>query len=787
MRNPFNGILGGLFKASHTAGVQEQQLECETYLKDLEGQLRKVQESFAFRMVSWLLPKRSDNSEAGIGDVPVLQRLLSSIPVVGGFWSSGQDLQECQLKVQTMERKLDMLRTDLKPTGILERFLPDFVSGTEGGTIVPQMKGGNWLTVVLVGVIVAGNVLLWKFLSTDKEEKELEELGEIIQLMEDEIEFLDKEVENDREEDEEKKELRAEIQRLCNRVEALEKEREIKTEKFSTELQDLQQTNDQLKDELSNKDASIGEYLNQLTKMEQINLEISEKLINVEGEKADSIHRLESVFEGEIEELEKTIQNQLDIIKDMETKKEIETEKFSTELQDLQQTNDHLKDELSNKNASIGDYLNQLTKMEQINLEISEKLVNVEGEKAESIHRLESIFEGEIEELEKTIQNQLDIIKEMETEKERLEMKLTEAKEKDLVRNKNYNSLLEELVNLKEEYYEKSSEMEEKNLELSKQLEKGEREKVASIHRLESVFEEDIEELKETIEKQLEIIREMKTEKERLEMKLTEAKVNDLVRNERYNGLLEELVSLKEEYYDKSIEMEEKNLDLREQLERIKSEKVAAIHRTESVFKKKIQELKETIGKQSGIIGQMKTEKKRLDLDANGHKEEKEVVGGASGVGELLGRLQASKGNLPQNNNNNLEEQKLQKETSREEETKKVPLAHMGRGTTGFFKKKIGGPKCHITFQGAKVRVNTKRDYEQKGHVTADLDIPRKFHRAIYGVEGRKLKEITRESGVESICMPRRDDSSNLITIIGTIKQVQLAADHIDKLLKRHR
>ncbi|XP_068227401.1 uncharacterized protein aq_1476-like [Palaemon carinicauda] len=150
--------------------------------------------------------------------------------------------------------------------------------------------------------------------------------------------------------------------------------------------------------------------------------------------------------------------------------------------------------------------------MEQINLKIIEKLVNVGGEKAESIHRLESIFEGEIEELEKTIQNQVDIIKAMETEKERLEMKLTEVKEKDLVRNKNYNSLLEELVNLKEEYYEKSK----------------------------SVFEEDIEELKETIEKQLEIIREMETEKERLEMKLTEAKEKDLVKNKNYNSLLEE-------------------------------------------------------------------------------------------------------------------------------------------------------------------------------------------------------------------------------------------------------
>ncbi|XP_068232550.1 nucleolar protein 58-like [Palaemon carinicauda] len=59
------------------------------------------------------------------------------------------------------------------------------------------------------------------------------------------------------------------------------------------------------------------------------------------------------------------------------------------------------------------------------------------------------------------------------------------------------------------------------------------------------------------------------------------------------------------------------------------------------------------------------------DLDANGHKEEKEVVGEASGVGQVLSWLLASKGALPDNDHHQ-EEQKLQKETSpREEEEEK--------------------------------------------------------------------------------------------------------------------
>ncbi|XP_068227747.1 myosin-6-like [Palaemon carinicauda] len=135
----------------------------------------------------------------------------------------------------------------------------------------------------------------------------------------------------------------------------------------------------------------------------------------------------------------------------------------------------------------------------------------------------------------------------MKTEKERLEMSLTEARVNDLVRNGRYNYLLDELKALKEEYSHKYSEMEQKNREMSEELEKLEGEKVASIHRLESVFEKKIDELEDTIEKQLGIIGEMNSGKERLEMSLSEAKMKNLTREGNYTCLINVLKDTKKE------------------------------------------------------------------------------------------------------------------------------------------------------------------------------------------------------------------------------------------------
>ncbi|XP_068235877.1 probable DNA double-strand break repair Rad50 ATPase [Palaemon carinicauda] len=290
--------------------------------------------------------------------------------------------------------------------------------------------------------------------------------------MEKQIEFLDRELESAWEEvhsrcqlesklEEEKKELKAEIQRLSNAMETLQKDKENEIENFSTKMQDLQITNEQLKSELSNREITIGDHLDDLTEKDHKISGLNDQLEKVHGENEARVKR-ESKLVKEIEDLKVETLGLSQRIETLQIEKEIEIEKFSIKLQDLQETNDHLNEELSDKDASIGEYLNKLIEMEQINLD---RLARVEDEKIASIHWLESRFKDKIVEFE-------EIIGEMKTEKERLEMSLTDARVNDLVRNGTYNCLLEELKALKEEYSHKFSEMEQKNREMSEELEK---------------------------------------------------------------------------------------------------------------------------------------------------------------------------------------------------------------------------------------------------------------------------------------------------------------------------
>ncbi|XP_068250359.1 myosin heavy chain, clone 203-like [Palaemon carinicauda] len=432
-------------------------------------------------------------------------------------------------------------------------------------------------------------------------------------------------------------ELKVETLCLSNRIETLQKDKENEIENFSTKMQDLQITNERLKSELSNREITIGDHLDDLTEKDHKISGLNDQLEKVHGENEARVKR-ELKLVKEIEDLKVETLGLSQRIETLQIEKEIEIEKFSTKLQDLQETNDHLNEELSDKDASIGEYLNKLIEMEQINLDMCDRLARVEDEKIASIHWLKSRFKDKVVEFEETIG-------EMKTEKERLEMSWTEARVNDLVRNGRYNCLLEELKALKEEYSHKFSEIEPKNREMTEELEKLEGEKVASIHRLESVFEKKIDELKDTIEKQLGIIGEMNTEKERVEMSLADAKMKNLTSEGNYTSSSTEMAK------ETIVQITKENVGLKDEL-------LAANEITSS--------LKE----------------------------------------ELEGRDKKKELNRP--------------------------------GT-------------------------------RKGHVTVALDVPRKFHRAIYGVEGKTLMEITRQSGVSSIDMPRRHEYSNLITISGTI------------------
>ncbi|XP_066946131.1 calponin homology domain-containing protein DDB_G0272472-like [Macrobrachium rosenbergii] len=88
-----------------------------------------------------------------------------------------------------------------------------------------------------------------------------------------------------------------------------------------------------------------------------------------------------------------------------------------------------------------------------------------------------------------------------------------------------------------------------------------------------------------------------------------------------------------------------------------------------------------------------------------------------------------------------------------------------------------------IIFRGEMVQV--KRLQEMEGEWTVELDIPRNFHRAINGIQGRTLEEITLRSGVALIKMPGKFEASDLITIFGTIHQIRLAAGHIERIISK--
>ncbi|XP_068204043.1 myosin heavy chain, clone 203-like [Palaemon carinicauda] len=708
---PINAIrkaFGGFFNA---ADLQEQHSACESYFMDLEGQMKEIQDSFGFRMVSWLMPKRIENPEGGIGNVPVLQRLLSSFPVVGGFWKSRQDLQLCQLKVQTLERNLETLKADTKPIKILGKFLPDFVTGTEDGTIIPQMSGGNWFRVAMVGMFLAGNVLLWKFLAKKEEENEQAELGENVQLeMEEQIEFLDCELESAWEEvhsrcqlesklEEEKKELKAEIQRLSNAMEALTKDKANEIENFSTKIQDLQIINDQLKSELSNRDITICEHLDELSEKDYKISGLNDQLEKVHEENEARVNK-ESKLQEEIEDLKIETLGLSNRIETLTKDKANEIENFSTKIQDLQIINDQLKSELSNRDITICEHLDELSEKDYKISGLNDQLEKVHEENEARVNK-ESKLQEEIEDLKietlglsnrietltkdkaNEIENFSTKIQDLQIINDQLKSELSnrditicehldELSEKDYkisvlndqlekvhveyeARVKKESKLQEEIEDLKietlglsqkietfqekeieiekfstklqdiqktndhlneelsnrdatiEEYLNRLIEMEQINLDLCDRLARVEDEKIASIYWLQSRFKDKIVEFEE-------IIGEMKTEKERLEKSLTEARVNDLVRNGRYSCLLEELKALKDEYSHKFSEMEQKNREMSEEIEKLEGEKVASIHRLESVFEKEIDELEDTIEKQLGIIGELNIEKERLEM-----------------------------------------------------------------------------------------------------------------------------------------------------------------------------
>ncbi|XP_068211881.1 putative leucine-rich repeat-containing protein DDB_G0290503 [Palaemon carinicauda] len=128
-----------------STGIKEQQLACEYNVIELEGQIKNIQDSIVFRMVSWLLPERTQNSEGGIMDVP-------SYPVIGGFWNSRKNLDRCELDVRNLEEKLEMLKMDLKSIPLIGPFVFNAITGMEDTPHLPK--------TIMIGACVGLPLLL---------------------------------------------------------------------------------------------------------------------------------------------------------------------------------------------------------------------------------------------------------------------------------------------------------------------------------------------------------------------------------------------------------------------------------------------------------------------------------------------------------------------------------------------------------------------------------------------------------------------------------------------------
>ncbi|XP_068246576.1 uncharacterized protein [Palaemon carinicauda] len=171
---------------------------------------------------------------------------------------------------------------------------------------------------------------------------------------------------------------------------------------------------------------------------------------------------------------------------------------------------------------------------------------------------VESKFLAENEELRAENQDLSKIIGTLQIDK-KIEMENLASKNDDLERTNEH--LKQELCNKKvvlEQYRNKLMEKDKSNNKLTQKLEKVRHNK---------------RKLEKFVEKKMEVIEHISEQRLELQKSLDEARINDLIRNGRYKCLLQELETLKKENLNKLSDFEQQNIQLREELEKVKSEK----------------------------------------------------------------------------------------------------------------------------------------------------------------------------------------------------------------------
>ncbi|XP_068206584.1 golgin subfamily A member 6-like protein 24 [Palaemon carinicauda] len=385
---------------------------------------------------------------------------------------------------------------------------------------------------------------------------------------------------------EDNEELRAENQHLSNIIGSLQIDKQIDMENLTTKNDDLERTNEHLKKEICNQEVILEQYKNELMKKEKENIKLKDKLEKVRQNKRKLEKFTEKKMEDELlaaneiipslkEELEEGDKTKEENRPRM-TKLRLNRTSLKMDIKDGQK--DVQKNDRDNKSeekvveAQDQDTNGRKAEKEEVGgasgvgqveggppEEKNQKREEVEKEKEkenvqktfeERIGFLEKELEAafaeislrkeeqskfleENEELRAENQHLSNIIGSLQIDKQ-IDMENLTTKNDDLERTNEH--LKKEICNqevILEQYKNELMEKEKENIKLKDKLEKVRQNK---------------RKLEKFTEKKMEVIKQISEQTHQLEESLNEAKMNDLLRNERYKCILQELENYKKEH-----------------------------------------------------------------------------------------------------------------------------------------------------------------------------------------------------------------------------------------------
>ncbi|XP_064098117.1 early endosome antigen 1-like [Macrobrachium nipponense] len=712
--------------------------------------------------------------------VEVLQWITSFSPLLGTLWKSTQDRQQCEQIPQNLETKIENVHSRLGIFGFMKNLHNSLFTDSWKFAGLCLTLGGilfmkTWLSrkEEEMNSIEEDADLVGEWWSTDSslddacvtEEEEEEEGQDLAEDPSDpknkkKLEEIETLFELEKAVFEEKKhEMENEIGRLSDEMEVIRKDREAEMESWTKNMNDLEQTNTKQKEEITR----LTNVIEDVKKNREAVIRRSTKTINDLTQRNQQLKAEAALALDDYEALQK--------------EREEEKERANTAITDLQKMNDQLQREISSNEEMKKSIL-----MLEEELTRAKEVIRVQIEKETHLVR-------ENEDLERSIAEQNQIIEDISEERKRLKSELVAAninselkglKDKVILLETELASAMEENGALKEEV---SRLTEMKKLQPQKQ--------VRLVHHHEETLKDSVDE-KTNRNSGIMTEPESTGEKEVLD-KIKEVVLEDQAKSQgskepaKITVLKQSPVNLRREV----IVCQGRPVD--RTVRKGWSTNEASSEKEENVCNK-LPENRIVRGLRNSGLGKMLTSSKALP--EKNHADQK--------IANVKEKETCAK-NVDDSQRPEKERSPKREKTQRklitfdlepdEPNVERKVFSHLGKLRVGLnlssqdsrLQQRKPCQRDHdgnyLIFKGKKVPLTCVKDME--GYLTVELDIPRKFHRAINGIQGRTVIEITEKSGGPLIEMPSRSEVSDLITISGTITQVHQAAGHIEKLINK--